>query len=132
MSPCDPSPELSHAVSQLLQEIANLEDLPYPKLHSGEEDEDAFARRLERKDELLLALVQIRCRRIADVAAKLNLLSRRLREDLDPDDSVRELTYLLAESARDALHGWLALQPHTHRSENVAEATTPPSPAGNP
>lgn len=101
--PETPAWRLSPWLAARLAEYAALERLPYPTTPDGREDVAAFERRVERMDELMLAAIRARCDGPLDMAAKMTVLCGRLRRELAPECAEQRLTYLLAESVRDAL-----------------------------
>jgi hypothetical protein len=73
-----------------------------------------------RLDELFAAtasLTQLPAREAADIHLKLDVLCRRLREFLDPEDRGAVLTHLLAESIREDLV--LCRKPHQQRNTEI-------------
>lgn len=94
---------LSPPIRRRLGELLALERLPYPYAPDGTPEEELFARRCDEMDRHRLALAHLACAGPADAAAKMTLVCQRLREEVTPGDEARLITYLLAESIRDAL-----------------------------
>lgn len=102
-APAIPTARLSPDLAELLSRLTALERLPTATDAAGQEDTDAMDQRADAMRDLMLSIIRTRCDGPCDVALKLTLLCRRLRQELEPEDVEMWQTYLLAESVRDGV-----------------------------
>lgn len=94
---CQPSPHIQRYLAIL--EAVRREFRP-----AGEGPEErAAARILEKEERICRSLAEEPTLTPADAAAKLEVLTHRLRQRLDESDEAAVITYMLAESLREGL-----------------------------
>ncbi|QJE74303.1 hypothetical protein HHL28_15545 [Aerophototrophica crusticola] len=90
---------LSPAVKRIVGLLEEIDRTPRSGL-----PEDELGEMLDRKGRLTVLLAHEPTCTVADAAAKLGVVLRRLRHDLAPDDPGRVTTFMLAEAVLDSLN----------------------------